>query len=106
MNDNKYKILSIYQLNNILCINNDLCKLLDINSFNSDIYIKNLYKKEYIDNTERTKILPWNDNINYWLNINDRELLKTEITNYFVFNNDRSKFKNKNKIKDVDFYIE
>jgi len=106
MNDNNYKILSIYDLNNILCINNELCKLLEIENINSDEYIKKLYKQEYIDKDTRINILPWNENVNYWLDIKSNEVLKTEITNYFVSNNDRSKLKIKTKIKDIDFTIE
>ncbi len=106
MNDNNYKILSIYELNNIICINDELCETLKIECNNSKECIKQIYKKDYIDNLERFKSLPWNENINYWLDINDNELLKHEITNYFVYNNNRSKFQIKTKIQDVDFVIE
>lgn len=106
MNANNYKIASIYHLNNIFCINDDLCKSLQIDSNNTDDYIKNLYKKEYIDDFRRLRILPWNENVNYWLGISDAEILKNEINNYFVYNNNRSKFTVKTKIRDVDFSIE
>jgi hypothetical protein len=106
MNYNNYKILSIYELNNILCINDELCKSLQIECFNSDEYIKNLYKKEYIDDLSRLQILPWNKNIDHWLNIEDSELLKKTIADYFTLNNDRSKFEIKNKIQDVDFLLD
>lgn len=106
MNNNNYKILSIYDLNNILCINDELCKSLEIEYINSDEYIKKLYKEQYIDNHIRFKKLPWNENVNYWLNINSNEILKKEITNYFITNNNRSKFKIKTKVENVDFSIE
>jgi hypothetical protein len=106
MNENNYKIAAVYELNNILCINDELCKSFEIQSINTDEYIKNLYKKEYIDNFDRLHILPWNENINYWLNIDDSAVLKNEISNYFVYNNNRSHFAIKTKIKDIDFSIE
>jgi hypothetical protein len=106
MNENNYKIITFYDLNNILCIDNELCNLLLIENNNSDEYIKKLYKYNYIDNMNRLVILPWNANVDYWLTINDKEILKKEITNYFVFNNNRSKFVVKTKIKDIDFVIE
>jgi hypothetical protein len=106
MNDNNYKVVSIYELNNILCINDDLCKSFEIDSNNTYESITTLYKKEYIDNFNRFHILPWNENVNYWLTINDTEVLKNEISNYFVYNNNRSQFAVKTKIKDIDFSIE
>jgi hypothetical protein len=106
LNDNKYKIVSIYELNNILCVNADLCKSLEIECINTDEFIKQLYKTEYIDNYNRFHILPWNENVNYWLSINDNEVLKNEISNYFVYNNNRSQFEVKTKIKDIDFTVE
>lgn len=106
MNDNNYKILSIYELNNILCINDELCQSLQIDCVNSDESIKNLYKKEYIDDLSRLTILPWNQNINHWLNIEDVEVLKQTIADYFTLDNDRSKFAIKTKTQNVDFLIE
>jgi hypothetical protein len=96
MNDNNYKIVSVYEINNILCINDELCKLFEMQSTNTDEYIKNLYKKGYIDNLKRFRLLPWNKNINCWLVIDDIEVLKNEITNFFV----------QTKMKDIDFTIE
>jgi hypothetical protein len=104
MTNNGYKVLSIYDLNNILCINADLCQTLGIENNNDNI--KQIYKDQYIDIDSRVWILPWNENVNYWLHIEDRETLKQEITNYFVYNNNRSRFEVKTKVKDVDFVIE
>lgn len=106
MNEHNYKIFSVHELNNIMCINKDLCNSLNIDCINTDEDIKLIYKRDYIDNFSRFHVLPWNENINYWLNINEREILKQEIINYFVNNNNRSKFTIKTKIQNVDFLIE
>jgi len=105
MNDNNYKILSIYDINNILCIDDELCKSLEIENNNTDEYITKLYKKEYIDNVKRLGFW-WNKDVNHWLNITDNEILKHKILDYFVNNNDRSNLAVKTKIKDIDFTIE
>ena len=102
MNKYSYKIINIYDLNNILCVNEELYKILDL-ELNT---IEELYKVQYIKNHQRFKQLPWNENINYWLKIKNRDELKSEIINYFCTNNDRSKFLIKNKILDIDFIIE
>jgi hypothetical protein len=99
-----YKILSICELNNILCINFELCNLLSVD-FESNVY--DIYQSGYIaQHDERIKHLPWNENVNYWLNIKDPALLKSEILTYFTKINDRSQFQVKTKIEGVDFYIE
>jgi hypothetical protein len=106
MNDNNYKILSIYELNNILCINNDLCKALNIDCSNSDENIKLIYEKNYINNLSRFNILPHNQNVNHWLDIKDIKILKNEIINYFLTDKSRNKFNSKAKIQNIDFYID
>jgi hypothetical protein len=106
MNTNNYKIVGVYSLNNILCFSEDVCKSLNIDCTNSDDYIKSLYKRDYIDNLNRLHVLPWNENVNYWLTIDDAAILKTVISAYFVYNNDRSGFVVKTKIKDLDFSID
>lgn len=98
-----YKIISLYELNNILCVDNDVYKKLAINE-NYDI--SEIYKNDYINNHERLSILPWNENINYWLEINDNNKLYNEILTYFTRNNNRSIFENKNKILNLDFKLE
>jgi hypothetical protein len=100
MKQNNYKILSIYDVNNIICVDDELSTTL-----NSNDDIINIYKTGYIDNIKRNEFY-WNNNVNYWLNISDKETLKNEITNYFVNINDRSTSIIKTKIKDVDFVIE
>lgn len=102
----KYKILALYELNNIVCINDELCVALSIPNNNKLEYIMELYKRQYIDE-EKTRLdsLPWNNAVNYWLKIKDPKTLKLVITLYFTTNNDRSKFVNKKKIEGVDFSI-
>lgn len=104
MDTYKYKILSIYELNNILCINFELCNLLSVD-YETNVY--DIYNTGYIKQyNERMNYLPWNENINYWLDIKDTNHLKSEIVNYFTKINDRSNFQVKTKIEGVDFYIE
>ena len=99
-----YKILSIRDLNNILCINFELCNLLSV-EFESDVY--DVYQTGYIDRyNDRMWHLPWNENVNHWLDIKDSAILKSEILTYFTKNNDRSRLQVKTKIEGVDFYIE
>jgi hypothetical protein len=102
MNQCGYKILEIFELNNILCINRELC---DILGEEPKTNIEMLYKTQYVDKTPLIQ-LPWNQNIHYWTNIKDTELLKTEIIHYFCNINDRSKFDVKTKVLDVDFSID
>jgi hypothetical protein len=102
MNENGYKILEIFELNNILCVNGDLCEALKEDPTNN---VENLYKTQYIEKTERFNILPWNSNVNYWLDIKDPVLLKNRIINYFCNVNDRSKFEVKTKLLDIDFSV-
>ena len=103
MNENKYKILNIYDLNNIVCIDYDLCDVMGINK-NSNI--DEIYKKDYILQDRRFHVLHWNQNINYWLDITDVQLLKNEIKTYYETNNDRSSFQIKTKIHNKDFALE
>jgi hypothetical protein len=104
MDKYNYKILSICDLNNILCINFELCNLLSVD-FETNVY--DIYQSGYISrHDERAWHLPWNENVNYWLDIKDPALLKYEILHYFTKNNNRSKFQIKTKIEGVDFYIE
>lgn len=98
-----YKIDSIFELNNILCMDNGLYDVL----YNDKTFdIASIYKKDYINDHSRLATLPWNENVNYWLEIEDNVTLYNEIVTYFTTNNDRSVFQDKHKIKDVDFSIE
>ena len=102
MNKYGYKILQIYELNNIVCINEDLCNVLYIDKTNN---VEELYKSQYINNHTRFFHLPWNENVNYWLEIENDEVLRSEITNYFCNDNNRSKFEIKQKKLNIDFII-
>ena len=103
MNKYNYKIIDIYDLNNILCISNEFCNSIGMNNNNN---VEELYKNQYINNNKRLGNLPWSENVNYWLEIKDKESLKNEITNYFCNNNNRSTFVIKTKILDIDFSID
>jgi hypothetical protein len=103
MNQFNYTIIEIYDLSNIVCINSELCDILHIDKIN-DVNI--LYKNQYINNHKRFTQLPWNENVNHWLNITNPADLKNEIYNYFSYNNNRSKFAIKTKIQDVDFVLD
>jgi hypothetical protein len=103
LDKHEYKIISIFELNNILCIHNNVSDFTSIHT-NDDIY--EIYKKDYINNQTRINILPWNKDVNYWLEINDNLKLYNEILNYFTLNNIRSIFENKNKILDEDFILD
>lgn len=102
MDKYNYSIVKILELNNILCVQDEICQQLNISKKN----IHDIYNKEYKLNLDRLKILPWNKDVNYWLDINDKHKLYYEILNYFTKNNIRSKFKNKNKILDIDFILD
>jgi hypothetical protein len=102
MTENSYKILDIFELNNILCVNRELCEALGEDKTNN---VEKLYKTQYIENVSRHTILPWNSNVNYWLDIKDPELLKNQIVNYYCNINDRSNFAIKTKILNEDFTI-
>jgi hypothetical protein len=102
MNHFGYKVFSIFELNNMLCINHELCDVLEEDKTNN---VDILYKNQYVEKDPLT-ILPWNVNVHYWTTIKDPELLKNEITNYFCNINDRSQFDIKTKVLDVDFSID
>jgi hypothetical protein len=97
-----YKILEIFELNNIVCVNSELCDILGKDKTN-EVY--ELYRTQYIENSSRYSVLPWNSNVNHWLDIKDAELLKQEIVDYFCNVNCRSKFEKKTKVLDEDFSI-
>jgi hypothetical protein len=99
MNANNYGILDLYEMNNILCIDSDIANNLNIICYKNML---NLYKNRYINNPNRIKQFSWNNNINYWLEIEDKECLKNEIIKYFETNKDRS---NIIHIQNIDFII-
>jgi hypothetical protein len=102
MIENNYNILGLYEMNNVLCIEKSLCENMGLTFYKN---INNLYNDGYVNNPKRLKTFPWNDDVNYWLNISDKYQLKNEIENYFCNKNTRSQFKIKTKKKDEDFFI-
>lgn len=101
---NNYKILSICELNNILCIIFELCNLLSVDVESN---IHDIYQEGYVARRDERRFhLPWNENVNHWLNITEHDLLRSEILNYFTKINDSSQFQVKTKIEGVYFYIE
>jgi len=103
MNENQYNILAIYEMNNILCIDKEICENLGIVCYKN---INKLYSDGYVNNPKRLNTFPWNEDVNYWLNISDNCTLKNEIKNYFCNKNTRSQFEIKTKIIDEDFLLE
>jgi hypothetical protein len=99
MKQHGYRIVEVHDLNNILCVRNDV----DIPSVGNNIY--EIYEKGYKENHQRFTRLPWNSDVDYWLRIKDHQELKSHITTYFTTNNSRSKFSTKTKQLGVDFSI-
>ena len=99
MKEHNYVITQIFDLSNIIAVNQAI--------FHDVAYddIVKIYTRDYINNSERFTKLPWNDNVNFWLIIDNPEVLKNKIQDYFTTKNERSKFLVKTKIKDVDFLI-
>ena len=102
MNTNNYSILDLYEMNNILCIDTDIANNLNIKYWTN---MTNLYKTRYINNPNRMKQFPWNNNINYWLTIEDNIQLKNEIIKYFESIKDKSNINHINHIQNIDFII-
>ena len=101
MTENNYKIVSIYELNNIICINRDLCETLNLD-YKSDIMT--LYKNEYIMK-DRSPFF-WNQDVNHWLDITDTDVLRKDICKYFETMNPRSNMDVKTKIRNLDFILD
>lgn len=100
MNQHGYKITQIYDLCNILCVSDEFDKTLPNRS------IAEIYTNDYIENPSRRQAMPWNENVEFWLTIDNADLLKNQIQIYFEYMNDRSKFIIKTKKKDIDFLLE
>lgn len=99
MDENQYTLATIFELNNIVCIDST-CMQLD-NPRN----IFDIYRTGYMADMSRLEVLPWNQDINYWLQIRTLDALKLEILYYFTCENSRSKFEKKTKTLDVDFRL-
>jgi hypothetical protein len=101
MAENSYKIVTFCDLNNIMCINRDLCDSLNLD-YKSDIM--SMYKYEYIMK-DRSSFW-WNEDVNHWLDITDTDALRKEICNYFETMNPRSNMTVKTKIRNIDFILD
>lgn len=102
MNAAGYKIVDVFDYGNIICVSSDFCQLLGVDNAPT---VESLYHTRYVSEVKAGRGFPWNANVNYWLDIQNPEVLKNEITNYFCRVNDRSKFQVKTKTLDVDFSI-
>jgi hypothetical protein len=93
-------IIDIYDVNNILCIDAELGKLLNI-PIPEDI--SKLYVERYVNDPDRLAF-HWNESVNYWLTMMDRpKELHGEIVEYFETKNERSTWPVKTKKNFEDF---
>ena len=101
MSRHDYAIIQIHDLSNIVCVKKEV--LDSIPFLSGNVSIDQLYRVQYIHNFTRFTSLPWNESVNYWLELTDQEKLKNEIIFYFCNANNRSTLKNKMKILGIDF---
>jgi hypothetical protein len=99
MDENEYTLVTIYELNNIICVDSR-CMVLDVDR---DIF--EIYRAGYTRDASRFEVLPWNQDVNYWLEIRTVDALVLEILYYFTFENPRSMFEKKTKTRGVDFLL-
>jgi len=103
MDEHQYKILSVYELNNMLCCNVELCDTLGLDRATDEMGV---YRKGYKSKlSERIEHLPWNAGVERWLHINDKHKLIDEIRHYFTQVNDRSQFAVKTKVEGTEFLL-
>jgi hypothetical protein len=93
-----YRVQQIHELINIICIDESMVSEALPN-------IKDMYKEQYIDKSERNTELWWNGDVNYWLEIDDSDELAFEITKYFALHNHRS-VNNTKKHINIDYSLE
>jgi hypothetical protein len=86
-----YTVVSIYELNNIMCMANEFVNTSSIPS------VDQLYQMQYVNCQYRLQALPWNIDVDYWTQIKNKKSLCDEIAYYF---------EEKNKVKNVDFLID
>jgi len=92
-------IIDIYELNNMLCVNTEMAKKMNIH-IPIDIY--DLYRSRYVNNAERYSF-HWNESVNYWLTMNNPSELCDEIRRYFETKNERSTWPVKTKTHMAEF---
>lgn len=93
-----YCFYDIYDINNLLFINKDIMNDMNLKDGNINDSFDNHYKYNLISK----KKFFWNSDVEYWLNIKNREDLKNEIIEYFEKRNPRRNYK---KVND-DFICE
>lgn len=86
MEEHNYAILQIDGGNNILCIDK---QFLAAQSILRDI--KTIYDQDYKYNSQSRSFFPWNEDVNYWLDITDPYTLVDSIHEYFTKFNPRGK---------------
>lgn len=84
MDNYNYTIVSLYGGNNILCVNNKYITTIQKN-------INDIYKQEYYENADVRIHFPWNEDVHIWNEINNSELVKNMIYDYFTNSNPRGK---------------
>lgn len=94
----KYKIVDLFDLCNIVCMPEELCE--DIQKS-----VKDLYRDAYILHPRRSVEMPHNQNVDHWLTLEDIPLVKQDIQTYFEFVNDGS-INDTKYLKDIDFLLE
>jgi len=77
-----YKIVSLIEGNNIICLHKDYFEL-------NNIDINTIYRLGYLENSEIFNMFYWNGDVNHWHEIDDVEMLKKYIIGYFTQNNFR-----------------
>lgn len=100
-NENNYHILSLYDMNNVMCIhkniydsNREFIKTslpIDINLLYNEGYVK--YKSQF----------PWNNDVDHWLSITDKNDLINNIKSYYGAGT--NKHQKRKYIQDVDYII-
>lgn len=107
MKKNGYFIEQVYELNNIVALNQDIFPDLaqrDIQTIYEEGYVNKIGKVAHLPWNKGSQFLrksgalPWNQNVDYWLAMNNHVGLKNTIEKYFSLS--------LKKIKDVDFFID
>ena len=102
MAKNNYKIISVFDLCNIICVTNEVYENIGLTG---ETDVKKLYNDGYILNSRRPIVMPYNENVNHWVTLNDIQEIKIDIQTYFALVNDRS-VNNKKFQKDIDYILE
>jgi hypothetical protein len=81
-NNNNYHVVSLYDMNNVLCINKNIYdskkKLI---KFSLPVNVNILYNEGYVKYKSK---FPWNKDVDHWLSISSNAELLNTIKNYFT----------------------